>query len=240
MGPSLLPCLALVLSVAASGPVFTDSAIFERVSHFKDVGIPATLNDPFNRAAIADGSCRSVQPNGEAWSLDGYAFWHHPDRVDKVIAAMQELPSTRTPSNMTITARKPAFSHDACYASSDNKTTTNITSFPLSDIQNSMQAWFRALCQEDFADPAYQPQQMALTVGYMCAITCDSNQHYFHSTFYKTYTSTEGGTWGARQAVCDNMPGYEPDFFAQTRSLKDVAYAVGPIYHEPCGCTPEP
>merc|ERR1711865_601859 len=143
-------------------------------SHFKDVGIPATTKDPFSRAAIADGSCRSVQPSGEAWSLDGYAFWHHPDRVDTVIAAMQELPSTTTPSNMTITARKPAFANDACHAKS-SATPTNLTSYPLSSVQNSMQAWFRALCQEDFADPAYQPQQMALTVGYMCAITCDAN-----------------------------------------------------------------
>ena len=63
--------------------VFVDPAIFERLSHFTDHGIPGTTEDPFNRAAIADGSCRSVGVNAAG---DAYFGWL--DRVDTVITAM--------------------------------------------------------------------------------------------------------------------------------------------------------
>merc|ERR1712166_675248 len=75
--------LATQLETIAAARVFSDPAIFERVSHFKDVGVPNTLKDPFNRAAIADGSCRAVASSPSA--IDGYFYWHYPERVDAVI-----------------------------------------------------------------------------------------------------------------------------------------------------------
>ena len=86
------------VEVIADRPgVFTESAIFERISHFTDHGVPGTLKDPFNRAAIADGSCRAV---GMMTSRDTY--FGSLARVDKVITAMQGLPGTDRPSYFTI------------------------------------------------------------------------------------------------------------------------------------------
>jgi len=214
--------------------VFSDSAVFERVSHFKDVGIPNTLKDPFNRAAIADGTCRAVSDN--AGDLAGYAFWHHPDRVDAVIAAIAALPSTSQPSNMTLAAKNPAFYRSACLGES-NKTMTN-EDYGLAVQKSSMQAWFRALCEPGFTDPAYQPQQIVLTAGFMCAITCDVNGKAYNG-FYSDAVVSQTSAEAARDKLCDNMPGYEPDMFYQVHTFKDLRYAVGPIYNEPCQCNLE-
>jgi len=90
------------VNVVANRPgVFVDSAIFERVSHFHDQGIPGTLKDPFNRAAIADATCRSVGVNRE-----GSAYFGYLETTDNVINAMNALPSTAGPSMFTLAAKK--------------------------------------------------------------------------------------------------------------------------------------
>merc|ERR1719253_1089475 len=77
--------------------VFTDAAIFERLSHFKDYGVPGTMHDAFNRAAIVDGSCRMLNSS----FYDGFHFFHHTNRVAAVYDAFQGLPDTSEPSNFT-------------------------------------------------------------------------------------------------------------------------------------------
>jgi len=74
---------------------FPDSARFERWSHFKDYGLPGTVGDSFNQVAIADGSCRLLEP---PILLDGYAFWNEPQRVKSVLNALNATPTTGKPS----------------------------------------------------------------------------------------------------------------------------------------------
>ena len=83
----------------ADSTVWSGSAVFERLQHFKDCGVPGTVDDPFNQYAIAEGSCRAVGFHG-----CGGAFMKHPDRVTAVIEAIKALPSSDTPSHMVLTA----------------------------------------------------------------------------------------------------------------------------------------
>jgi len=222
--------LVSITSCFADNP-FSDAAIFERISHFKDVGVPNTLKDPFNRAAIADGACRSVAAT--AADVDGYYYWHYPERVDAVITALAALPSTTGPSNMTRHAKAPTFSNDACLFPSSKETNSSVHDFKV--VKDTMQNWFRALCKEGFEDPAYMPQQMALTVGFMCSITCMSSNATFDG-FYTDYAYSYTAAQKGRDLTCGNMPGYEPDLFNQVHSWKDMAYATGPLYTQPCQC----
>merc|ERR1712195_166430 len=138
--PSLHFALVVLIgcSVSLADKVFPDSAVFERVSHFKDVGVPNTLHDTLNRAAIADGACRTVQPG-----VPGYSMWHHPDRVDQVITAITELPSTTGPSNMTLAALSPRFANDACMATSSVEVNRSFYTVPA--VAGALQNWFQAL-----------------------------------------------------------------------------------------------
>ena len=162
MGPTVL-LVSLAVTVPAGELAFTDSARFERWSHFKDVGIPGTLTDPLNQAAIADGSCRLLAP--DLW-LDGYALWREPARVAAVLAALDSAPSTDRPSYFVHTAREllllPCSTPKPAQAA--NFTTVSLAA--------ALQSWYHALCAPELDpswsgtfDPADQPQQMAITSG---------------------------------------------------------------------------
>ena len=88
----------------AESTVWTGSAVFERVQHFKDAGVPGTVDDPFNQAAIAEGTCRAV-----GYSGCGCGFLNHADRVTNVIEAIKGLPTTDMPSHLVLTAQNGDF-----------------------------------------------------------------------------------------------------------------------------------
>ena len=88
--------LAVASLTALASGCFSNSAQFERWSHFKDYGLPGVKHDPLNQAAIADGSCRLVEPPLE---LDGDSFWTQRARVSAVLAALAEAPPTDKPSH---------------------------------------------------------------------------------------------------------------------------------------------
>lgn len=149
--------------------LFGPAAVFERLSHFKDAGVPGTSGptptDAFNRAAIADGSCRMVGTEGDV----ALAFLH-PRRADAVVAALAALPSTSQPSLFTRTAVSSL--PDTCRGPPGNET-VGLESFGVTAVAGSLQNWFRALCDPNWDDPAYMPQQQLLTFGFSCMVTCD-------------------------------------------------------------------
>ena len=158
---------------APNAPVFLDSAIFERLEHFKDVGVPATLQDLIGRATIADGTCRAVvAPGAGPFGLDGYDYWHHnPERVDAVLKALTQLPSTSQPSKFVRTAKKEL--PTACFYG--NQTETNSLELYKPDaVAKALFNWHRAICDLEWDDPAEEPQQQALTTGFICMATCDT------------------------------------------------------------------
>ena len=104
-----------LLVVALAG--FTESERFERWSHYKDVSLPGTVHlsvsfkepgrpafvptgvyDTLDQAAIADGACRML-PDA---SYSGYTYWHYPERVRRVLEALEAAPSTLGPSVFTL------------------------------------------------------------------------------------------------------------------------------------------
>ena len=85
--------------------------------HFKDVSLPGTVHlsvsfkepgrpafvptgvyDAIDQAAIADGACRML-PDA---SYSGYTYWHYPERVRRVLEALEAAPSTQGPSVFTL------------------------------------------------------------------------------------------------------------------------------------------
>ena len=135
----------------ADSTVWSGSAVFERLQHFKDVGVPGTVEDPFNQYAIAEGSCRAVGFEG-----CGCPFMKHPDRVTAVIEAIKALPSSDTPSHMVLTALNGDLLNVCNSKSTESKT---LQDFDPSVVSSSIHNWWRALCDKDFTpyDPAYQP-----------------------------------------------------------------------------------
>ena len=147
-------------------------------------GIPNTLTDHLNRAAIADGTCRLVQ--GDAF--EGFRFWHHTERVARVLTALNTTPPTAGPSRFTLQADEALAT--ACAATASGRQGPrhargaggpvqgggaggqggggNAT-FTVAARAAALDNWFRALCVPASAkpwggaanfDPAYMPAQV--------------------------------------------------------------------------------
>jgi len=129
--------------------------------------------DALNSAAIADGSCRVTGQD-----FDGFYFWHYPDRVARVLQALKDTPPTSNPSLFVLSTEKTL--RDAC---SDKQDKPSQTQYELDSLAGSLQNWYHALTApasdptwKGQFDPAYQPQQVALTAGFACIVACDLNK----------------------------------------------------------------
>merc|ERR1719183_1599645 len=96
MTKSLLLGASLVDASLGESLAFTDSGRFERWSHFKDYGVPGTVHDPVNKAAIADGTCRMVMHQ------HGYSFWYDASHTQAVLDVLAAAPGTDGPSHFTL------------------------------------------------------------------------------------------------------------------------------------------
>ena len=181
-------------------PVFVDSAVFERLQHFKDIGVPATLQDPIARAAIADGTCRLVvAPGSGPFPLDGYAFWHHnPERVNAVLKALAELPSTSQPSKFVRAARKQL--PNACFFGLRTET-SKLDLYQPAALAKTLSNWHRALCDPQCDDPADEPQQQALTTGFICMAVCDTAKMKFSDAAIGAFSASVAATQAATKRL---------------------------------------
>lgn len=236
----IIASLLLSISLAQSS-VFPGSALFERLSHFKDVGIPATTGNLFVQSVIADGICRMY-----GIQVDGSHYINHPEMASAVINATKNLPDSSEPSHLVLTANKiipkvcsyvvPEEKEYSCSPKSSKTSSIHIDS-----ITSPMQGWYRALCDYEWAespqgDPAYQPQQMALTTGFVCSMACDCAG--FSAPSAQTLLNFARYPSDVTRALCDilNEDGFDGDLFASASTADDIAKNARGILSEPCGC----
>lgn len=225
--------------------VFTESARFERLSHFKDAGLVNELNS-VDEAMIADGTYRMFKKDGSHDFEDGYALWKNREATEMVNNETKSLPKTQGPSHFVLTAHKElpeVFptenpSDDGGYSCKGGK-------HALEDMTNSMYNWHRALCaEEDDAawngvfDPAYMPQQMALTTGFMCIVACDCNERPSMSgRALRHFGSSPMEAKKARDSLCQLLPWGQVDFHQAGDTDELAIFAKPLIDNGPCnGC----
>ena len=146
--------LVLAIASAVSADVYTDSAIFERLCHFKNDGVVNHLNSVDN-AMIADGSCRMIRgENG----LDGFALWNDPTTTGTIIDALKEaLPETSKPSHFVLTAHEVLadLCPDGAAVNPDEEYHCRGSGHDVSVMAGAMHNWQRALCAQE-NDPEWQ------------------------------------------------------------------------------------
>ena len=144
--------ILLLSSTLSSANVYTESAIFERLSHFKNHGVVKHLNS-VDEAMIADGSCRMVRPQ-----LDGFALWQDPDTTAQVIEALKDvLPPTGKPSHFVLSAHRVL--EDICPMEVTVNTKEEYScrggGHDLKVMAGAMHNWHRALCARE-TDPEWE------------------------------------------------------------------------------------
>jgi len=217
-------------SALASEP-FSESAKFERWSHFKDYGVPAVMGkDALNSAAIADGSCRMT-----GQEFDGFYFWHYPGRVERVLQALKDAPPTSNPSLFVLSADKAL--RDAC---SDKQDKASQTRYELDSLAGSVQNWYHALTApasdatwKGQFDPAYQPQQVALTAGLFCIAACDLNKGELSSSSMRAVAASYAELPRRFNAILPWTSG--SSIFSGAKSADDLAKSTQPLLMT-CGC----
>ena len=226
--------ISALASPSPTSSAFAPAAQFERWSHFRDYGIPGTVHDPLNQAAIADGSCRML-----GGPIEGYALWHHPERVKAVLSALASTPSTGMPSNFTLSAADALDS--ACDFGQDQAAPLK-TNFSVDALAATLTAWNRALCAppddpswKGAYDPANQPQQIALTAGFSCIVACDLGAKTLPASAMAALAASPAN---ASSAVCSVLPwdASAATRFTRAKTGAELASITAPLVTRPCQC----
>jgi len=220
--------------------VFTESAIFERLSHFKDAGLVNHLNT-VDEAMIADGIYRMFH-GGKEGVADGYALWKNRQATEMVNEATKNLPPTEGPSHFVLTAHEelPKVFPSTTSTKDDGYSCWG-GSHSIDDMSNAMYNWHRALCAQKgdpawngVYDPAYMPQQMALTTGFMCIVACDCNGR--DELFLEDFSTDADFAELARDTLCESIPWGEVDFHSVGSNHYTLADLSAPLTDLPCNC----
>merc|ERR1712123_393562 len=207
--------LLLSTTTLSSANVFTESAIFERLCHFKNDGVVNHLNS-VDEAMIADGGCRMVRSQ-----LDGYALWQDPETTAQVIAAHEVLEDI-CPMEAAVNINEEY----SCRGGGHD----------LEVMAGAMHNWQRALCApmidpewEGEFDPAYQPQQVALTAGFMCIIACDCNNGMLPAESLANIATDPEITSVIQKLVCSAVPWEFVDFAEASSDVEILAELSAPL-----------
>lgn len=225
----------------------SSSASFERWSHFHDYGVPAVLasNDTLNQAMIADGTCR-LGRTSMSTSWDGFAFYRDAERTAHVLNAYQQIrSSSATPSAFTLDAQE-RFESACVKKSARVQSNRQCDQISLSSLTGSLDAWHRALCatKDDPAwggvfDPAYMPQQMALTTGFVCIVSCDcgnDNTTTLTSETMRSFAVNERAAVNARDRLCDTVPFGSVNFTRDATSVDELTSLTSSLRRGLCAC----
>jgi len=234
--------IVLTIASAVSADVYTDSSVFERLCHFKNDGVVNHLNSVDN-AMIADGSCRMIRgENG----LDGFALWHDPTTTGTIIDALKEaLPETSKPSHFVLTAHEVLadLCPDGAAVNPDEEYHCRGSGHDVSVMAGAMHNWQRALCAQENDpewqgeyDPAYQPQQVALTAGFMCILACDCNNSHLPAESLAAFAESADVTSALQKFVCTVVPWESVDFTEAADDVDTLADLSAPLM-EVCGCS---
>ena len=225
-----------VLAAAAADDVFTDPAVFERLCHFKNDGVVQHLN-PVDEAMIADGACRLTDGR-----RDGFALWHNSAATQQVIAALKALPPTSKPSHFVLSAKAALPSLCPATPGTEVAATCRGELYETEVMAGAMHNWQRALCADsedpEWAgewDPAYQPQQAALTAGFMCILACDCNLAGLPADSLARLAESPDAAGAFRADLCSILPWGELDWSAAAQDVDTLADLAAPIMGI-CGC----
>ena len=235
----ILACITACIN--AENKAFTESARFERLSHFKDAGLVNHLNT-VDEAMIADGACRLFTEE-----QDGYSLWYDRIATEQVNNATKDLPMTEKASHFVLTAKEVL--PDICPKPTtrthqkNNEYSCRGGGHNIDEISAAMSNWQRALCalKDDPAwggefDPAYQPQQMALTAGFMCIVACDCNEKDLPASSLKEFAMDDERAQFARDVLCEMTPWGEVDFTNINSDPSILAELSAPLI-ELCKCS---
>lgn len=223
----------LELAAQSASAVMTDSARFERLQHFKDVGVPATTKNPLARATIAYATCLLFHVYPAAL----FNVWNK-DATDAILGSLSSLPTSDNPSWMTLTAKKAMPSTCSNWGAGG---VNDLDAFGFDDVYGNVDNWHHALCagEDDPSwgghyDPAYQPQQQALTLGLACSFICPlaDKASIVSTTFLDQLTRVSPSP--AVDAYCQALPWGEG--WKSAKSLADLKAIATPLSGSVCGC----
>ena len=85
-------------------------------------------------------------------------------------------------------------------------------------------------------DPAYQPQQVALTAGFMCILACDCNNSQLPAESLAAFAESPDVTLALQIHVCKAVPWETVDFTEAADDVNTLADLSAPLM-EVCGCS---